>query len=184
MILTNDGYVYVWGLNENGELGTGTYNKVKEPTLLNYVSDVIDIALGKNHSLLLTTNGKVLTSGLNVYGQTGKQEGKSNTFTQIEVPVTIGKIAAGDNHSVLLSATGNVYTFGYNENGQLGLGTKTNMLIPTKVNITNIMQISAGKNQTILLGADRMLYSTGSNSNGQLGLGIKDDKLLFTKVTK
>ena len=40
MILTNDGYVYVWGLNENGELGTGTYNKVKEPTLLNYVSDV------------------------------------------------------------------------------------------------------------------------------------------------
>ena len=68
MILTNDGYVYVWGLNENGELGTGTYNKVKEPTLLNYVSDVIDIALGKNHSLLLTTNGKVLTSGLTSAG--------------------------------------------------------------------------------------------------------------------
>ena len=56
MILTNDGYVYVWGLNENGELGTGTYNKVKEPTLLNYVSDVIDIALGKNHSLLFLSN--------------------------------------------------------------------------------------------------------------------------------
>ena len=184
MILTTDGYVYVWGLNENGELGTGTYNTVKTPTLLNYVSDILDISLGKNHSILLTTNGKVLTSGLNVYGQTGKKEGKSNTFTQIEVPVTIGKISAGDNHSVLLSTTGDVYTFGYNEQGQLGLGTKQNVKIPTKTNVSNIMDISAGKNQTIVLGANRILYSTGSNSNGQLGLGIKDDKLLFTEITK
>ena len=51
---------------------------------------------------------KVLTSGLNSYGQTGKDGGKSNTFTEIELPETIGKISAGDNHSVLLSVTGNV----------------------------------------------------------------------------
>ena len=184
MVLTEDGYVYVWGLNENGELGIGTYDQVKSPTLLNYVSNVLDISLGKNHSMLLTTNGTVLTSGLNIYGQTGKTEGKSNTFTQIEVPVIVGKIACGDNHSVLLSAYGDVYTFGYNENGQLGIGTKDNVSIPTKVNISGIMQISAGKNQTIILGNQKLLYSTGSNSNGQLGIGIKDDKLLFTAITK
>ena len=184
MILTKDGYVYVWGLNSNGELGIGTYNQVTTPTLLDYVNNVLDISLGKNHTMILTTNGKVLTSGLNSYGQTGKDGGKSNTFTEIELPETIGKISAGDNHSVLLSVTGNVYTFGYNENGQLGLGTKTNVTKPTKTNMTNIMEISAGRNHTVVLGANRVLYSTGSNSNGQLGIGTKDDKLLFTEITK
>ena len=184
MILTKDGYVYVWGLNSNGELGVGTYKEVKTPTLLNYVNNILDISIGKNHTMLLTTKGKVLTSGLNSYGQTGKTEGKTNIFTQIEVPATVGKIAAGDNHSVLLTTNGEVYTFGYNENGQLGLGTKTNVTIPTKTNMTDIMEISAGRNHTVVLGANRVLYSTGSNSNGQLGIGTKDDKLLFTEITK
>ena len=184
MILTKDGYVYVWGLNSNGELGVGTYKEVKTPTLLNYVNNILDISIGKNHTMLLTTKGKVLTSGLNSYGQTGKTEGKTNIFTQIEVPATVGKISAGDNHSVLLTTNGEVYTFGYNENGQLGLGTKTNVTIPTKTNMTNIMEISAGRNHTVVLGANRVLYSTGSNSNGQLGIGTKDDKLLFTEITK
>ena len=184
MILTKDGYVYVWGLNSNGELGVGTYKEVKTPTLLNYVNNILDISIGKNHTMLLTTKGKVLTSGLNSYGQTGKTEGKTNIFTQIEVPATVGKISAGDNHSVLLTTNGEVYTFGYNENGQLGLGIKTNVTIPTKTNMTNIMEISAGRNHTVVLGANRVLYSTGSNSNGQLGIGTKDDKLLFTEITK
>ncbi len=47
MILTKDGYVYVWGLNSNGELGIGTYNRVTTPTLLDYVNNVLDISLGK-----------------------------------------------------------------------------------------------------------------------------------------
>lgn len=47
MALTKDGYVYVWGLNANGELGTRTYQNVQEPTMLPYVSDILDISMGK-----------------------------------------------------------------------------------------------------------------------------------------
>ena len=79
MALTEDGYVYVWGLNSNGELGTRTYEAVSVPTQLSYVNDILDIAIGKNHTLLLTTTGKVLTSGSNVYGQTAKTYVQSNT---------------------------------------------------------------------------------------------------------
>ena len=88
--------------------------------MLTYVSDIIDISLGKNHSLLLRADGKVLTSGLNTYGQTGKIEGKTNTFEEIELEDKIGYISAGDNHSVLLNTRGEVYTFGYNISGQCG----------------------------------------------------------------
>ena len=184
MALTEDGYVYVWGLNANGELGTRTYENIQKPTLLSYVNDIIDIAVGKNHTLLLTTSGKVLSTGLNVYGQTAKQEGKSNTFEEIKIDELIGRISAGDNHSVLLTISGEVYTFGYNINGQLGSGNNKNMTTPNKVSeISNIMEISAGKNQTIILDSDRNLYSTGSNSQGELGIGTNEDKVLFTKIT-
>ena len=92
MALTKDGYVYVWGLNANGELGTRTYQNVQEPTMLPYVSDILDISMGKNHTLLLTTSGKVLASGLNVYGQTSNAEGKTNKFEEIKLNELIGKI--------------------------------------------------------------------------------------------
>ena len=185
MALTEDGYVYVWGLNANGELGTRTYENVRYPTILPYVNDVIDISLGKNHSLLLTSSGKVLSSGLNVYGQTAQSVGKSNTFEEIAVDELIGQIAAGDNHSVLLTVNGQVYTFGYNINGQLGNGNTTNVTTPIKVQgIDDIMQISAGKNHTIILGYNRRLYATGGNSQGELGLGDNADKKNFTLIDK
>lgn len=118
MALTEDGYLYVWGLNSNGELGTRTYEAVTKPTKITYVNDILDMAIGRNHTVLLTTTGKVLTSGSNVYGQTAKEGGKSNTFEQIAVDELIGRIAAGDNHSVLLTVSGEVYTLGYNVKGQ------------------------------------------------------------------
>ena len=181
--ITNDGYVYVWGLNANGELGTRTYETVKVPTLLPYVNDIIDVACGKNHTMLLTSSGKVLASGLNVYGQTTKEEGKSNVFEEIELDELIGQIAAGDNHSVLLTTNGEVYTFGYNINGQLASGNNQNVETAYKVtNMQDVMKVSAGKNHTIILTSDRKLYSAGSNSQGELGIGNTDDKVLFTKI--
>ena len=168
MALTNDGYVYVWGLNNNGELGIRTYEKVTKPTLLPYINSVLDISLGKNHSLLLTTNGKVLTTGLNAYGQTGKKEGKSNTFEEIKLSDLIGQISAGDNHSVLVTIKGEVYTFGLNNKGQLGTGNNENVTVPTKLkDINSIMKASAGKGQTLLLNANRSIYSTGANEQGE-----------------
>ena len=184
MALTSDGYVYVWGLNNNGELGIRTYEKVTKPTLLPYINSVLDISLGKNHSILLTTNGKVLTTGLNAYGQTGKKEGKSNTFEEIELSDLIGQISAGDNHSVLVTVKGEVYTFGLNNKGQLGTGNNENVTAPTKLkDINSIMKASAGNGQTLLLNANRSIYSSGANEQGELGIGTNENKNIFAKVT-
>ena len=57
MALIEDGYVYVWGLNVDGQLGTRNYETIKTPTMLPYVNDIIDISLGKNHSMLLKSDG-------------------------------------------------------------------------------------------------------------------------------
>ena len=184
MLLTEDGYVYVIGSNENGELGTRTYQNVKEFTMLPDVNDIVDIAMGRNHTLLLTSSGTVLLSGLNVYGQTGKENGKSNTFEVLNTNVMIGYISAGDNHSVLLGTDGKVYTLGYNLNGQLGLGNNQEQSNVTQVaDVSNVMKVSAGKNHTMILTADRKIFVSGANTQGQLGIGSQTDKALFTEVT-
>ena len=184
MCLTKDGYVYVWGLNSNGQLGTRTYEVVRTPTMIPYISDIIDISMGEGHTLLLTTDGKVLASGLNTYGQTGKANGKSNTFEKIDLDELVCQIAAGTNHSELLTVDGEIYSMGYNGNGQLGLGNKENVTIPTKVTgLTNVSRITAGKNYTMALDYNQKVYSAGSNSNGELGIGSDEEQTKFANVS-
>ena len=98
---TKDGYVYVWGLNSNGELGIGTYNRVTTPTLLDYVNNVLDISLGKNHTIILTTNGKILTSGLNSYQHAAPAEVRAK-YPWL-VPVHADGVVGGKKEFTLLN---------------------------------------------------------------------------------
>ena len=181
--ITTDGYVYVWGQNSNGELGTGTYNNVEYPTRVNNVTDIIDASIGKNHTLLLNKYGKVLSSGLNVFGQTGSKEFKTDSFAELDINEPVGYISAGDNHSIALTAYGEIYTFGYNNNGQLANGTTETVKEPTKVNgMNNIMKVSAGYGYTMLLNNNREILNVGSNNFGQLGNGTTIDSTTVSKL--
>jgi alpha-tubulin suppressor-like RCC1 family protein len=72
--LTFFGKVYSWGKNNYGVLGNGMLDEeILEPKLNNFLNDlnIIDIACGAQHSLVLTSNGDVYAWGWNKYGQTG-----------------------------------------------------------------------------------------------------------------
>lgn len=67
--------MYGWGSTIHGELGLGGIEEehILTPTVLNWylANTVVDAALGENHTLLLTNNGKVFSCGNNDYGQLG-----------------------------------------------------------------------------------------------------------------
>ena len=179
--------VYGWGLNSNGELGIGSYtNKVANPTKAKYIADVIDISVGKNHSILLKTTGEVYVTGLNIYGQLGNNDTsikKVDTFTKVEGLTGIARISATDSANIVSTINGKVYTWGLNIYGELGLGDKVNKYEPTLVSdIENIVQVEGGKNHSILLDKNGNVYTSGSNKYGQLGIGINVEKLTFTKI--
>ena len=69
--------VFVWGNNEYGQLGDGTTIDKYEPTEitsnfdLNENETIIQVSLGEYHSIVMTSNGRILTWGSNTFGQLG-----------------------------------------------------------------------------------------------------------------
>ena len=94
--LKYDGTVWTWGNNTNGELGRGDKNSVYSPVQVksadgnSYLTDIIFVSAGSNHTLALRKDGTVWAWGLNTYGQLG-----NNTTTGSSLPVQV-KIANGD----------------------------------------------------------------------------------------
>lgn len=70
--------MFVWGSTIHGQLGLGGIEEehVLTPANLDWygAKNVIKAALGENHTLLLTKDGKVFSCGSNDYGQLGHDE--------------------------------------------------------------------------------------------------------------
>eukprot|EP01122_Echinamoeba_exundans_P001742 TRINITY_DN11746_c0_g1_i1.p1 TRINITY_DN11746_c0_g1~~TRINITY_DN11746_c0_g1_i1.p1 ORF type:complete len:642 (+),score=82.50 TRINITY_DN11746_c0_g1_i1:117-1928(+) len=98
MVLTEDGQVYAFGQNNNGQLGIGSNSNQGVPTVVPIETDVVDLACGYNHALFLSEEGRV-------YG-TGQQ---STCFTPEEVlklrDANANKVASGANHSFAFRST-------------------------------------------------------------------------------
>ena len=137
--VTQEGDMYVWGRNDMGQLGLGfqgaedTRTRYK-PTLLELFSangvklEVIDVALGLEHTVVLVSGGRVYAWGSNQHGQLGIDVTPDLTpFTSVPTAIDVGgesvmNVSAAAGHNVALSFTGGVYTWGANQEGQLGLG--------------------------------------------------------------
>ena len=138
-------------------------------------SKIVSVAVGASHTVLLDADGNVWTAGYNYYGQLGRTDSNTSTFTQVTVGdgVKIKAIAAGYYHTILLDANDNVWTAGYNNRGQLGR-TANDSPNPTFTKVTvgdsvKIKAIAAGYYHTILLDANGNVWTAGYNKYGQLG---------------
>ena len=156
-------------------------------------SKIVSVAAGAGHTVLLDADGNVWTAGSKQYGQLGRTDSNTSTFTQVTVGdgVKIKAIAADYYHTVLLDENGNVWTAGNNYYGQLGrdknAGTNKPNSTFTKVTVgdgVKIKAIEAGYYHTILLDANDNVWTAGYNNRGQLGRTANDSpNPTFTKVT-
>jgi alpha-tubulin suppressor-like RCC1 family protein len=190
-VLADDGKVYATGSNSGGQIGLGNQpnkNSFTEVTLP-IGANIIDIAAGYKHSLVLSSDSKVYATGYNNKGQLGLgNNDNENNFTEVTLPTSanIIAIAAGDYHSLVLTSDGKVYATGSNSDGQLGLGNNDNKNSFTEVTPptnANIIDIAAGGDYSFILTSDGKVYATGLNFYGQLGLSNNDNKSSFTEVT-
>jgi len=138
------------------------------------------IAAGREHSLVLRSDGQVLSFGDNGIGQLGNAtttstltnaadfiSGLTNVFG-----LTSGGLNAEDSHSLVLKSDGTLWGFGRNDDGELGIGATFNYTNrPAQVvNLTNVIGVSAGACHTLALKNDLTVWAFGQNSEGQIGL--------------
>jgi len=69
--LRNDGTVFTWGANVEGQLGNGDTGNRPTPEAVAGIADVIDLAAGPEHSLAVKADGTVWAWGSNWGGQLG-----------------------------------------------------------------------------------------------------------------
>jgi alpha-tubulin suppressor-like RCC1 family protein len=186
----NDGTVWTWGSNSNGQLGDGTTADKLAPLQVSSLTGVRAIAAGSAHSVALKADGTVWVWGSNSNGQLGD----GTTIDKLTpVPVSnlagITAIAAGSAHTLALKNDGTVWAWGSNSNGQLGDGTTTQRLNPVQVSIlAGIVAIAAGNSHSlalrniIALQNDVTVWAWGSNNRGQLGDGTIVDKWIPIQV--
>ncbi len=175
LAITQDGSVYSWGSNSEGQLGRACEAESdNEPATVEVVA-AKRVDAGEAFSILLTTQDDVRTWGSDDEGQLG--DGGSNTDLCSPVSIGLGGIkavAAGDAHALAVSVEGIVFAWGDNASGQLGDADAPNdKEVPVQVQgIGGATEVVAagGRHSLVLLNGD-MVKAWGENGDGQLGDG-------------
>lgn len=157
-----------WGLNNEGQLGNGTVSSANLPITI--MNKVVTAAGGQYHSLFVTADGKLWTTGWNQYGQLGNSM-PNNTNNPTLVAGNVVAVAAGSGHSLFVKTNGTLWAMGYNVDGQLGNG-KLNNTNATPVSVaSNVVTVAAGAYHSLFVTTNGTLWAMGNNVYGQLGNG-------------
>jgi len=143
--VTEDGALWTWGWGGSfwhgaGALGHGTRVTAASPTLVNMFLEkgekIRQVVCGLQHTLVLTSEGRLFTTGKGDFGRLGRGDTHDELeFVEIDYflqsddsvlhpgePTTITKVGAGSNFSAAMSEQGELWVWGRNDYGQLGLG--------------------------------------------------------------
>ncbi|MCL2371495.1 IPT/TIG domain-containing protein [Candidatus Saccharibacteria bacterium] len=188
LALFDNGRVFAWGQNINGQLGDGTNtdrNAPVEVTGLLASRHIVYIAAGNNYSFAVSADGEVFSWGQNANGQLG-----NGTTTNSNIPTAVDmsgvlagrrivQITGGNGHTLAVDDEGSVFGWGFNNAGQLGLGAGAAVTNTTPVSISvfgalpgrEIVQVAAGGSHSLALDSDGNVFAWGWNAAGQLGAG-------------
>ncbi len=175
MAIDENGGLWVWGMNTDGQLGDGNNNDVFVPLKLSSPNLFIKVAAGLNHSLALDNTGAVYASGSNLYGQLGIEGiGSSNVLLPLDEvgpAISFSNVFGGWNNSFAVSTTGEMFAWGVNSFGQLGCNDQENKSLPVPI-LTDIpsVMLSSKSYHALSIDTDGYLYAWGLNDNSQLGL--------------
>ncbi|XP_031563851.1 ultraviolet-B receptor UVR8-like isoform X2 [Actinia tenebrosa] len=145
--LADFGALWLWGWNEYGQLGNGTFTNTSKPTLMGSINDIrqeaiSDVSCGAHHTVFLTKKGKTFSFGDNSDGQLGirldsKLEGQTKFSFAIRARIPTDSkplhVACGDYHTALVTDGGELFTWGRGQGGRLGHGDDKNRPLPSAV---------------------------------------------------
>jgi alpha-tubulin suppressor-like RCC1 family protein/predicted peptidase len=152
--LKQDGTVWAWGANINGQLGNGTFARSHVPVQVldpddasGFLSDIVHLEAGARTVVALKTDGTIRCWGDGEYGQLGKGFAKHGPGTTLPFKsldksdptgylTNVRSVAEGRCFTAVLKNDGTVHSWGLNRHGELGLGDYEPEIDPSDPHMT------------------------------------------------
>ncbi|XP_041500205.1 X-linked retinitis pigmentosa GTPase regulator isoform X1 [Microtus oregoni] len=179
--LTEDGKLFMWGDNSEGQIGLKNKSNVCIPHEVTVGKPISWISCGYYHSAFVTTDGELYTFGEPENGKLGLPNqlliNHRSPQRVLGIPEKVLQVACGGGHTVVLTEKV-VYAFGLGQFGQLGLGTflfeTSEPRVIERIKDQKISFISCGENHTALMTDVGLMYTFGDGRHGKLGLGMEN----------
>ena len=177
--LTDNGDVYCWGRNIEGQLGLGNTTSTSLPlkAITPTGKSVSALSAGQRHTCAIFDDGTVGCWGQNTYGQLG--DGTTDDRSTPSTVILAGQraplqISSGDELTCLLFDDASIQCWGRNDQGQLGTGNTIDSTAPQSLDIPahlSAYSISVGERHACALFHDGVPRCWGYNGYGNLGIG-------------
>jgi alpha-tubulin suppressor-like RCC1 family protein len=175
----NDGGLWCWGYNREGELGIGTTVNAAQPHQVTSPASTgwTAVSAGANHTCATRDDTTLWCWGYNGSGQLGL----GNTTTedlpqQVTSPASTGwtAVTASSGYTCATRSDATLWCWGYNGQGELGIGSTTNQDLPQQVTDPDgagWASVTTEFNHTCATRSDTTLWCWGDSDDGQLGIG-------------
>ncbi|WOL05971.1 hypothetical protein Cni_G14702 [Canna indica] len=198
-LVTKQGEVFCWGLENGGRLGHKVNMDVPYPKIVESLTGITvqRVVCGAQCTFAITNSGELYAWGDNNHGLGSH---RSQWFPhKISGPldgICISRIACGEWHTAIVSSTGQLFTCGDGTFGVLGHGDVQSITHPKVVESLKglrVKSVACGPWHTaavveIMVGHVKnsspggKLFTWGDNDKGRLGHADKDRKLIPTCV--
>lgn len=160
LALTGDGKVIAWGLNYNGQLGTGDFEDKRSPMVVEGIDSVMAVAAGYRFSLALKNDGSVWAWG-------GACAADQVTYLKELQAMSVSLQQLGGYHDPYVSDFGERFTVSDCTNLEV-MAIKS--LRPIRIEgLENIRKIDAGYGHILAVDTDGQVWARGCNTYGQVG---------------
>jgi alpha-tubulin suppressor-like RCC1 family protein len=182
LFITEDGKVYAAGKNDLGQCGIVGRKQFTTPTLVEALLPyhIISADCGKDHSILLTNDGTVITMGDNESGQLGIGLSDHNQPAQVRIVEfrektdldgKVVQVAAQAAHNLVRCESGSMFTFGA-ENGVWQNTLRMTAAVPVRVRVPDGVKatwVACGTNMSAFVAENGDLYTWGDTYCGKSG---------------
>ena len=178
-LVLSEGNVYSFGCGKHGRLGHGERTGHSTPRTIVALQGVRvgAVAAGGEHSLVVSTAGRIYSFGRGNMGQCGHDDTVDQLAPRLVgalLGMRVSAVAAGFVHSLVLSE-GNVYSFGCGEYGKLGHGNivpQPTPLVVTGLQGVCVCSVAAGHSTSLAVTTDGEAYGWGGGGGGGMAMEI------------